>query len=630
MPPDPLADTGFRRHRRWLLAVLAVGVGQAGLALRLFGGWDAVTDDRPVVSGRHPLHLYHAAIGADTFRRRNTTACYDPAFQAGYPKTPVFDGGCRPAEVALYLAGGRFDPAAYKLGLLALCLAVPWAFAVAGRGAGLCAPGCAVAAALGCGVWWSPPVRGLLAAGDVDLLLAGLAAVVFVPWLSRYNWDPGPLPWAVLAAAAVVGWYAHPVVWLGVTPVFAVYYLAVAPRHGPAWHLGLVGVTLVGLGPNLWWLWDWGKFWWLRQPSAEDMAPLPNWGALLGSWAETVGLFGPPPFGWPLVAVGVVGLAGLLRGRCHTAPAVLLVGGALAVLVGRLGQTWSPLVSGGADRAGPLAAALAVLPAAWLLQAMAGGRGRAVPAVACTVLVVGACGLCPLPPLPLGLTADQQAFARGLSERTKTDARILLEDADRTDPAAGPWNWTALLPELTGRVYLGGLDPDACFEHAYVGLRSGRLNGRRLDDWSDRELDAFCRRYNVGWVACRTPASADRWRRVPGAKAVGRYRDGAADVVLFELARARSYVLYGAARWEQADRRKVVLTDVEPAEFPSAGGHPQPDRVVVLSLHHQDGLRVSPNSVQVDRDPDPFDPIPMVRLRMAGPVTRVVLSWDNP
>lgn len=636
MPTDGPPDAGFRHQPLWLLAVAGLAFGQAGLALQLFGSRNALADGRPVVAGRHPLHLYHAGLGADAFRHRRTTACYDPAFQAGYPKTPVFDGGCRPAEFALYLAGDGNDAAAYKLGLFAGCLLVPLAFAAAGRGAGLCPAGCVLAGALGCGVWWSPPVRSLLDAGNADLLLAGLAAVVFVPWLSRYNWEPGLTAWLVLAATAVVGWYAHPVVWLGLGPAVGVYYLAVAPRHGPAWHLGLAGVTLAGLAPNLWWLWDWGKYWWLRQPSVDDLAPLPTWGAVLDSWRGNAELLGPAPLGWPLVVLGLVGCGRLLRDGHRTAPALLAGVGLFAFLVARLGQVWPPFVNGGADRAAPFAAALAVLPAAGLLTERETRRHGGWPAAAVAVALLAAVGwggdLTAGPrhrlnlrtdPLPLGLTADQEEFVRGLVERTTPEARILLEEAN---PLAPGWNWTALLPDLTGRAFLGGLDPDACFEHAFCSLRGDRLNGRRLHEWSDVELAEFCRRYNVGWVACHTPAAADRWRRLPRAKEVARFRENGR--VLFELDRPRSFVLVGSATWAQADRRKVVLTDVVPADFPAAGDGP--GKVVVLSLHHQAGLRVSPNVVRIDRDPDPFDPIPLLRLRMNGPVSRVVLSWENP
>ena len=125
-PQSPSA--GFRDRPVWLIAVAALVVAQAGLALDLFGPerpWAAVTDDRPILSGRHPLHLYHGTLGASAFTAGGVTTCYDPQFQAGYPKTPVFDGGSRPAELFLFLGGGKYRPAAYKLGLFAFLLAVP-------------------------------------------------------------------------------------------------------------------------------------------------------------------------------------------------------------------------------------------------------------------------------------------------------------------------------------------------------------------------------------------------------------------------------------------------------------------------------------------------------------------------
>ena len=135
---DETPTDGFRHHPRWLIGVAAVVCAQAGLALALFGPdhqLAALLDDRPVLSGRHPLHLYHGTLGAEAFRARGVTTVYDPNFQAGYPKTPVFDGGCRPAELVLTIAGRGYSPAAYKVGLFGCLLLVPLAFVLAARGA---------------------------------------------------------------------------------------------------------------------------------------------------------------------------------------------------------------------------------------------------------------------------------------------------------------------------------------------------------------------------------------------------------------------------------------------------------------------------------------------------------------
>ncbi len=623
---DGSPPAGFRHAPVWFAALAAVVVGQAGPALALFGPDDplaGLTDARPVTSGRHPLHLYHGTLGATTFHERFSTSCYDPAFQAGYPKTPVFDGGCRPAEMFLIPAGRKATAAtAYKLGLFAVCLFVPVAFAVAGRGMGLPPPSCCLAAVGGALVWWSPPVRATLEDGSVDLLMAALMALVFIGGLVRYATDPGVSGWVFLAASAAIGWYAHPIVWLGLVPVLGAYYVAQAPRHGPAWHLGIVGVTAAGLAPNLWWLWDWGKFWWLRQPSVDDFAPLPDWPRLVGATADYTGMAGCGVVGWAVFLLGILGIGALGRDGHRPAAGVLAATAGFAVVVARLGVTWPTLQVVAADRVAPFAVAVLVVPSAYLVGKWwaAAKAGRLA-----TAAVVGgfvAFGWGPVPgrpaPLTLGFTPDQEDLVRALHDRTTPDARILIEDLDSARPG---WNWTALLPTQTGRHFLGGLDPEACVEHAFCSLRADRLNGRPFADWTAAERAEFCHRYNVGWVVCRSPAAAAWWASDPAfARELGRYRDGG-EVVLLELTRPRTFVRTGAATLDRIDRQKIVLSDAAPD--PSTGE-------LLLSLHHQPGFRVSPSVVRVDRDPDPHDPIPMLKLKLPGPMSRIVLTWENP
>jgi hypothetical protein len=81
-----------------------------------------------------------------------------------------------------------------------------------------------------------------------------------------------------------------------------------------------------------------------------------------------------------------------------------------------------------------------------------------------------------------------------------------------------------------------------------------------------------------------------------------------------------SYALKGSrARWLHADSAHIALADVEPNENGEA----------VLSLHYQAGMRVSPSRVQLERELDPYDPIPFVRLRLPGPVVRVTITWEK-
>lgn len=626
---------GFRHCPLWLFGVAALVVAQAGLALTLFGSaraWAAVIDDRPVLSGRHPLHLYHATLGAAAFAERGATTCYDPNFQAGYPKTPVFDGGCRPAELFLALSGGEYRPGAYKLGLFTFLLLVPIAFVAAARGAGLPAGAAVLTGVGGVLLGWSEPVRRMIVEGQLDVLAAGLSAVVFVPWLARFARALGVDAWAVLATTAVIGWYFHPLVWLGLGPVVLAYYVVFAPRHGPAWHLGLAGVTFVGIAPNVWWLVDWGKYWWLRQPSSPDQIPLPGWEVVLGGWADYPPLFGCLPGGSVLVFGGVIGVALLWRVGQRSAAWLMFLAAVLAIAAARVAGAWPAVSPDVPDRIIVLAAGFLVPPTAfgiWVLL-----RSVRLAAIATTIalaglLIVGwadgprrplahAVGVS-AEPLLIGFTAEQRDLIAVLKQQTTPEARILW---DETPGDAPGWNWSALLPLLTQRAYLGGLDPDAGVAHSHCALCGRQLTGRNLTDWSDADLAAFCRWYNVGWVVARTSTTVERWGRCSFARPVVWLKERGNPVVLFVLERSRSFVLSGTATWESADVRRITLTNVAP----------NADGVVELSLHTLDGLRVFPSYVRIEPNKDPTgrDPIDHIRLRMPGPVPRITLVWENP
>jgi len=72
-----------------------------------------------------------------------------------------------------------------------------------------------------------------------------------------------------------------------------------------------------------------------------------------------------------------------------------------------------------------------------------------------------------------------------------------------------------------------------------------------------------------------------------------------------------------------------VLRREEHREPPSERVGGEEEGQVLLSLHYQHGWRARPGWVQVEREPDPFDPIPFLRLRLSGPVARVTLTWDG-
>jgi hypothetical protein len=600
------------------------------MTLSLFGAppWPGLWDDRPIVSGVHPLHLYHGSLGARALLDTGRPCCYDPAFQAGYPKTPVFDSGSRPAELFLLTTGGRMSAAAYKIGLAACCCFVPVLLLAGARGAGLSLGAASLATALGLFVWWGAPARSMFEAGDVDGLLGGLAGAAHVGLLIRFHHAPGLGNWLGILATACIGWLIDPSLFLLLGGLGLVYYLSVGPRHRLGWHAALGAAWCGAVFANSFWLTSWLRSWWLRLPLE------------LGGEALTQhtlqGLWSAPQWGEPAdraLAVALLGIAAigviLLNQNGQRLAARLLgfgAGGCLALVSG--GLMWEGLGRLGTARLLAPALWFACVPAVYALAQLSelaarrtrvGWVGAVLSGGLITVALLATgqetikelAGRCARSaPLDIGLGPEREALVDMLRSHTTPEARILWEE--RLDaPTAS--RWTALLPPLTERWYLGGLGPDVCIEHSYPGLVEGSLAGRPLKSWTDAELETFCRRYNVGWAACWSRPAV---RRLQTFKAANLITALPGSGFLFSLP-GHSYILKGAARILQADCRRIALADVVPE-----------DGKVVLSLHHQAGMQASPDRVGVEREPDPYDPIPFIRLRVPGPAARVTITVE--
>jgi hypothetical protein len=627
------------RHPLWLLGLAALVAYQGWLTLGLFGpGRDIgrLLDDEPVLSGRHPLHLYHGYLGARTLLERGRLSCYDPAFHAGYPKTPVFDSGSRPAELALALAGGRYSPAAYKVGLAAFCLGVPLALFAAARGAGLCRGVSLLVTGLGLCVFWGRPGREALEAGDVDLLLASLMLLVQAGMLVRYHRDAGVVSLAGVVLSGLVAWFAHPLLSVLVFPLFLMYYLTVGHRHRPVWHLPLFAGLLLAVAANAFWLGDLIAYWWIRVPLGREASLHPAetladwWGLPL--WGQGI----DKALGCCLLVGGVIGL-GVLH-RAGQRPTARLFGlgtlGFLALAVA--GVAWEPFARLGAAQLLTPALLFAALPAAVTLSRMLdtvrrwSGTAAAPALVAASVPVAVALAapdaargwarsMSEPRPFQVGLGEERTALVEAVREATADNARVLWEDR----PAVrGESHWTALLPLLTGRAFVGGLDAEAGIEHAATGLTDRRLAGRPVADWTDLELEAYCRKYNIGWVVCTSDEARQRFRRWPAATPKDLCGEGGP--AMFTLRREPSYALSGSVKWVSADARGILLADAVPSRVGS-----ESEGQVVLSLHHQAGMRVRPARVTIERAVDPQDAIPFVRLRMSGPVGRIFITWEG-
>lgn len=629
---EPPASSGLSWF--WCLVWLVLLVGQAWLTLGLFGderAWVRLFDDQPIYSGRHPLHFYHGQLGAHAYQRQGSFCCYDPAFQAGYPKTPFFDSGCRLAELFQLVAGNSHSPAGYKVGMAACAALVPVLLAAAALAVGLNGFGVCLATALGQLVWWSHSGQRALATGELDLLMAGLVGLVRLALLVRFDRCPGVLVGLGLAAAGVIGWFCHPGLFAGLFLLDLIYYLSVGARHRLFWHAALWSCLAAGVLVNAFWLVDWGTHCWVCAPlqlrdAVLEHRTLPTvWRASL--WGDAVDR-------GAAIGLFLMALAGIaLWNQNKQRPAARLFGlgavGCFALaLAGMFHETASRL---GTIKFLAPALLWATLPMAHAvsttLRCLCGRLGTP----ACAILVGGLCAfavgiasptvaanlvsqLVTVEPLEIGLRPERQAWIDAIVKHTTPTARILWEERPEAAPSLG---WTALLPVLTQRAYVGGLDADAGVEHASINLTDRKLAGRLLDDWSDAELETYCRRYNIGWVVCWSEAAQARLRVWNKATSLAKGDDEGAGQ-LFAIDRPHSFTLIGQARLLRADARSIALADLIPE-----------DGKIVLSFHAQAGLEASTDRVQIEREPDANDPIPFIRLRLSGPLSHVTLAWKN-
>jgi len=617
-----------------LLGLLGLFAWQTWLTLGLFGPeapWHTLLDDRPIISGSHPPNLYLGTKGAEGLLNSGTTCVYDPAFQAGYPKTPIFNGS-RIAEVVLLLGGGTYNPAAYKVGLLVLCLCAPLLLVLACYGAGLSSGASLLAMALGILLSCGPSGRLAMEAGEGDLLLASLAMLAHAAMLIRFHRLPGTVSWFGMWLTASLVWFFQPLLFPIALLLLLSFYLCVGARHSSfTWHGTLFLAQGTATLVNLPWLIDWVSYWWLRAPLPVSTVVLPHrtfatlWNAPL--WGEPVdralALF--------ILGSSLLGLV-VLHYQQRLAARLLALGTLSLLVLAFLGISWEPLGQMGTSGLFLPALWFAALPAAhawlWLFGRLY--RQGAVGRVGLASLLGGVAltgyiyqgELAPLgerclgtEPLQIGLGPLREAVVRKIIQHTGPEARILWEDRPLSRQAS---RWSALLPILTGRSFLGGLDPDAFIDHSTISFIDGALAGRPIATWSDEALEEYCKRYNVGWAIAWSPAVLKRFQEWDGAVTVADLFDDVPGYLFLIKHAPRDFTLKGKAKIIHADGHHITVADVVPD-----------NGVVVLSLHYQAGMRASPSRVQIEREQCGYDPFGFIRLRVAGPVARVTLTWDS-
>jgi hypothetical protein len=661
------------RFPPWAVALLAVILAaHITLSVRLFPGVQSIVDpDAPVLMVDHTIHEYHGALGARFLREHGTTWGYDPFFMAGYPETPVWDSSSNLSILFQSLAGGRYSPAAYKLGLL-VCMVLTVAMDPAGAwGAGLGGPEVAVAALLAWLAFWTGFAAVLWRSGLFAFVVASGGLPLLIGLALRVDARPTAGRWAALTVAGALLVFAHvttPVLALGAMVGFA---SASACRHGRRWSAAMVASPVLALLANAFWLVPMWRFRGIRTPSFIFLRTD-------SAWYLWDFFLRPGPDSRLTLALVILGGAGLALWWAEGARVrAAAFGGAALMLLALFGfgSLWGVAVALEPLRFRvPLALVLAVPAGSALCRAAGrttrafrgGRRGAALTALGGAALLAGLVLATPRTfrfagerfaaawnrPLVVGLRPEMHALVRTLRTRTDPSARVLFEDQLRLLEATDPESvhWTPLLPFLLqpdARQFIGGLYETAFIAHnRAASFGDFQLGGRYIEQWSPGELAVYFDRYNVGWVVCWSPLSRFYFDHLPSVRLIAvvpryctHYRPFAPEphtlralqertdpatvmkylsqaesrYAIYRVERPHSFFLRGTGRVSSVDANRVELSDVVPD-----GGE------VVLSLHWLDTWRVDP-PLPVSPAPVPGDPVPFVRIKLDDPAERVVL-----
>jgi hypothetical protein len=204
-------------------------------------------------------------------------------------------------------------------------------------------------------------------------------------------------------------------------------------------------------------------------------------------------------------------------------------------------------------------------------------------------------------------TQPDRDFQSDSDERlfTNNTSRILIERfAPDLWPPPEQMQWRKQAPILFGT--------PAGDETTPWNLCQGRLAGRLISEVADDELRRLAERWNIGSIWACDPATIDRLKKWSLASPARPIAGG----VLFSLDRPFRYVLKGNAIWSPQANGDILLTDVIPEQ-----------NEVVLSLRYYRNWSAGPGHVVVEPEIDPYDPLPIVRLKLQEPLSRVILRF---
>lgn len=613
-----------------------------GLAIWIgLGGYAGLTNGWPLWRDDHPLYFHSALVTRSFLADTHTTAGYDPAFMAGYPKSVIFPASSTLPELVVALGGSRPE-LAYKIYVLFSAAAYPWLIAAACALVGIRGWRTTLAVSLALAYVWTDWPINYPGFGMLPYFLGIPVGLVATGAFARFLERRSVLTWILATVLCCLAVLIHLTTAMVVAPAALLAYVAAWRRPGSSPPLRIGGHIAVWLIPVL--VLASNAFWWipgvyLASTKGDSGFAFSHSGELVFTrlfqivWSEA-------PIESLLLGAGIPGL--LILWRRSSVPGAALAGlcaaglgwGYLAGFAGSLdflqpGRHTFALYSG-------LAMAVPVAFETMLarLRGAYPGMDRLDRwfAVAVLLLVTRVVGPSLRDSVRMHLFEGEPFLSSRPSSRlvwvldrvkqhVKPGERLLYEeggkDLPRTPDPYRHGRFSGLLPQRTGVELLGGPYLHASLNTNFTQFGEGKLFDQA--DWDRDHFVRYARLYRPSAILCWSPHARrfckanpdlirviDEQREPDGTLLIGRVEGFAGDTIR------------GQARVEAEPGRLVVrdmITDL--------------DGTVVLRYHFVPCL-ASYSSVACEPEYLERDPVPFIRLRPPPGIRDVELRMTFP
>jgi len=511
----------------------------AGLAF-LFSPITGLFDKQPVIEQDWGLHFHHLASMEGFWRHDGQLWGYNPFFMAGYPSNTIQDLSIKLFELlALLLSAlGLYPIQAFKLVVFLAMAAVPWVMYFTARNlldGAIAAP---IAALLGTAYWWNSLPREMFFYGMVGFPAASYLSVLTLSLFYRVLKSERAFSLAhvacVVALVVTLPLHFQPVLIL-VLPALVLFVTRWRSLNLKA-VLWLGGGIFVSLLVNLVWLLPLfthrgddvsssmvGQL--ALFLSSDPLTFLKDYLKPAGYWTFRASYW-ENGLRWMLLILGSMGLVQLMRNDRRDVGIMMACGVLSLFLLSYFGSLlpffrgWQPL------RFKVPYDLFLVLTSSYLVGLWREARISGLKSTLVSVLLV--CGALTFlinlihtesknsMRLRTRVLPEVREIVEWIQVQAPKDARVLFEESgDETGFVYDGMYLSSFIPHATGRQLIGGPINLYNDRHHFAEFHSGILFKRDIVEFTDEELRAYFRVYNIGAVVAFHPRSVQRLLSVP-------------------------------------------------------------------------------------------------------------------